>query len=1152
MHNLAYNGTILSLKEVAMAFTIYHSNHLDSLQYMASYLIQQNPLENPLLPEYFIIHSSGMTNWLKSALAEEHNIFANTKLEFPINQIVTIIENLLTEEERINTNLRISRLTLTWAVFDVLNHSSLEDLEVLERYLETDQTLKSDIRMMGLAEEIAGLFDKYLAYRPDWFEAWQNNQLLFDDSVDELWQQKIWREIYQKVIPQHYLANITELLKSIPEDRYQNPKIPTRLFMIGISTLPPLFIDLLHTLSRHIDVHLFFTNPSQFYWGDLTQYRHRNIQRIIFESSQSRENIFSPEIDAETFDHDLEHQEQWLEFHGNPLLASFGKIGRDFIHLLSQYDDIREIEAFSEPETKGLLGYVQREVFNLSAVNQDQPKYLVENNDQSISFHAHYSERREVEGLYDQLLHAFNRDPTLEPKDIIVMVSDIDRYRPMIEAVFGSPFSLDAKIPFTISDFTLGKHEPILEAFLLLLSISDSHFAVSELLTLLEIPEIAEKFSINHDHRELIRKWVENSNIKFGIDNEHLAELNVREDFTNTWLWGLKRLLLGYSFNESIEIDDVMAFPYIQGGEASTLGHLVDFVEALIDLKLQLSQMHSLDDWRTILPEIWATFYIDSDATQYRLQHLQSIWNTFLDEGLNIQFNQNISIHLIQRHLNEHLSSFRPESRFLTGSINFCTFIPMRSIPFKIVCMLGMNQETFPHRKQYPEYDLMQAHPQRGDRSMINDERYLFLEAILSAKEQLYISYIGKNIHNNSDMFPSLFVNELQHYLEEIAVTEDGEQSIAMELTIQHPLSPFSPSLFQSDSKIHSFQKTWLPTSHEMDDAEYAVKNTEIQCLSTKQLIDAYKDPLKSFSIQHFGINFYRQNISEIEDDEIFSLSEQDALETYNARVQLIEELFYNDIADDLLHDYARHELFHQYKKEGKLPKFAFAKLDWQAFIEPILRMVLVAKANGCHYGVEQQVNLVEDNILLDGTIIGINNARQNLVFAGKFNLKRQFSAFITHILNTLRLNQKITTKIFYFDHKKVYETDIESVEIDIAHVILQSLLRGYQENLLSPFLLASEGLLRVKDKKLLQKHANFIMETFHNFSSESVEKYLVNHPDFKVEVMDRVFDDLMNQRSMLIDRFISSITEKEVIGYLYFYLQYVDKMNFSKVKELK
>ncbi|MGL4675520.1 MAG: exodeoxyribonuclease V subunit gamma, partial [Wohlfahrtiimonas sp.] len=976
--------------------------------------------------------------------------------------------------------------------------------------------------------------------------------LLFADSDDELWQQKIWQEIFHKVMPKYYLANIVPLLANIPAERYQNPKIPTRLFVIGISTLPPLFIELLHTLSQHIDVHLFFTNPSQFYWGDLTQYRNRNIQRIIFESSETREEIFSPDIDTNTFTEDSEQTEQWLEFHGNPLLANFGKIGRDFIHLLSQYDDINEIEAFSEPETKDLLGYVQREVFHLSAVNKDKPAYILAKNDHSISFHAHYSERREVEGLYDQLLHAFNDDLTLEPKDIIVMVSDIDRYRPMIEAVFGSPFSSDAKIPFTISDFTLGKHEPVLEAFLLLLSISESHFTVSELLTLLEIPEIAERFNISQNDRELIRKWVENSNIKFGIDNEHLSELNVREDFTNTWLWGLKRLLLGYSFNDAVEIDDVMAFPYIQGGEAITLGHLVDFVDALIALKMQLSQTHSLDDWRSIMPEIWVTFYIDSDATQYRLQHLQSIWNNFLDEGLSIQFNQDISIHLIQRHLNEHLSSFRPESRFLTGSINFCTFIPMRSIPFKIVCMLGMNQESFPHRKQYPEYDLMQAHPQRGDRSMVNDERYLFLEAILSAKEQLYISYIGKNIHNNSEMFPSLFVNELQHYLEEISQTEVDDQSVTEQLTIHHPLSPFSPSLFQADSKIHSFQREWLPALHALDEENYQADDDSMTNLSIKMLIDAYKDPLKVFSIQHFGINFYQQNISEIEDDEIFSLSEQDALDAYNARVQLIEELFYNDIADDLLHDYARHELFERYKAEGKLPKFAFAKLDWHAFIEPVLRMVLAARANHCHYGVEQQVNLIANDIVLDGTIIGTNSEMQNLVFAGKLNLKRQLSAFITHIANTLRLNQKITTKVFYFDNKKVYETDIEPIEIDDAYSILQRLLKGYQENLLSPFLLASEGLLRVKDKKILQKHVNFIVDAYHDFSVENAQQYLLDNPEFKAEIVDRVLDDLTDQSSLLIDRFISSITEKEVIGYLYFYLQYVELINFSKAKELK
>ncbi|GAA5102871.1 exodeoxyribonuclease V subunit gamma [Wohlfahrtiimonas larvae] len=1134
-----------------MAFTIYHSNHLDSLQYMASYLIQQNPLENPLLPEYFIIHSSGMTNWLKSALAEEHNIFANTKLEFPINQIVTMIENLLTEEERAKTNLRISRLTLTWAVFDVLKNSSLADLEILTRYLSTDHTEHSDVRMMALAEEIAGLLDKYLAYRPDWFEAWRNNQLLLDDSLDELWQQKIWQEICQKVIPQYYLANIGELLKIIPEERYQHPKIPTRLFVIGISTLPPLFIDLLHTLSKHIDVHLFFTNPSQFYWGDLTQYRNREIQRIIFESSEAREEIFAPNINQEELEKAQEISEQWLEFHGNPLLASFGKIGRDFIHLLSQYDDVIEIEAFSEPDNSGLLGHVQREIFNLAAINKDSPKYIVTDDDNSISFHAHYSERREVEGLYDQLLHAFNNDVTLEPKDIIVMVSDVDRYRPMIEAVFGAPFSADIKIPYTISDFTLGKHEPILEAFLLLLSIPESHFTISELLTLLEIPEIAERFSISQNNRHLIRQWVENSHIKFGIDQEHLSELNIRAEPMNTWLWGLKRLLLGYSLNEAVEIDDVLAFPYIQGGDAITLGHLVDFVDALIHWKQKLSQSYSLNEWRTVLNEIWSSFYIDNDATQFRLQHLQFIWNSFLDEGEKIKFDQPISIHLIYRYLNEHLSSFRPESRFLTGSVNFCTFIPMRSIPFKIVCMLGMNQDSFPHRKQYPEYDLMQKYPARGDRSTVNDERYLFLEAILSAKSQLYISYIGKNIHNNSEMFPSLFVNELQHYLDELAETST-QKSVTQQLTIHHPLSSYSPLLFQQNSRVHSFQKVLLPSLCALDDREYQSKIIDLRKISTKMLIDAFKDPLKVFSIQHFGINFYRQSINEIEDDEVFALSERDALENYQARVQLIEELFYNDISDDLLHHYAKHQLFQQYKLEGKLPKFAFAKLDWYAFIEPIVQMVLTARANHCCYGIEQPIQIIHDNIMIDGTVVGIDHDQQCLVFAGKFHIKRQFEALITHVLNTLRLQQNITTKIFFYDNKKVYETMIEPIDMEYAKSILHQLIIGYQENLVSPFILASENALRAKDKKLLQKHVDFILKTYHDYQTETVQQYLMEHTEFRIEIIDRILEDLMAQDSMLIDRFMPTMTEKEVIGYLYFYLRYINLICHTKIKELK
>ena len=1150
MRNLAYNEAILSLKEMTMTFTIYHSNHLDSLQYMASYIIQEAPLQNPLLPEYFIIHSSGMTNWLKSTLAENHNIFAHTRLEFPINQIVTIIEDLLTDEERVQTNLRISRLTLTWAVYDILNHSSLSDLEILEKYLSSVESDNKDIRIMSLAEEIAGLFDKYLAYRPNWFSAWEKKQLLFDDSLDELWQQKIWQKIYHKVIPKYYLANIAQLLQSIPAERFQNPKIPTRLFVIGISTLPPLFIELLQLLSQHIDIHLFFTNPSQYYWGDLTQYRNRKVPRVIFETAEVRHDLLSLEFSEDEFFTESEDQEQWLEFHGNPLLASFGKIGRDFIHLLSQYDNIKEIEAFSEPTTLGLLGHIQREIFNLSAVDINQPKYFLSNDDNSIGFHSHYSERREVEGLYDQLLHAFNDDSALEPKDIIVMVSDIDRYRPMIEAVFGSPASKEAQIPFSISDFTLGKNEPILDAFLLLLSIHESHFAASDLLMLLEIPEIAEHFNITQDDRSLIKNWIENTNIKFGIDEQHLAELHVREDFTNTWLWGLKRLLLGYSFDEAIDVDNVVAFPYIQGGDAIVLGHLVDFVDALINLKETLSQSYALEDWRAILPTIWTSFYTDTPEIQQRLQYLQSMWNTFLDEGNNIEFADTISIHLIKRYLNESLSSFRPESRFLTGSVNFCTFVPMRSIPFKIVCMLGMNQDSFPHRKQYPEYDLMQAHPQRGDRSTVNDERYLFLEAILSAQQKLYISYIGKNIHNNSEMFPSLFVKELQHYLEEIA--ESSEGSVTEALTINHPLSPFSTSLFEAGSKIQSFQKDWLPSVHSLKEVHYSPNVAEITQVSIKSLINTFKDPLKEYSIQNFGINYFQKNVQEIEDDELFSLSTQDALERYSAQLELMEELFYNDVPNDLLHDYAHHELFERYKAEGRLPKFAFAKLDWRKFVEPILKIVSEARFKGCEYGKEQLISIVIDGVKLEGTVLGINSDQQSIVYVGALNQKREFDSYITHLINTVHLNQPITTTLYYYEKPKVFMRQIPEKSVEEAMNHLRILIEGYRENIRQPFISLDKSPLLVKAQEKLSDHSAFIHSNFHRYDENNVQEYLAENPDFNEQYMEKVLDELKKQKSDIFDRFVGEVTNKEAINYLYFFLNYVQPMSFLKRKELK
>jgi exodeoxyribonuclease V gamma subunit len=136
---------------------------------------------------------------------------------------------------------------------------------------------------------------------------------------------------------------------------------------------------------------------------------------------------------------------------------------------------------------------------------------------------------------------------------------------------------------------------------------------------------------------------------------------------------------------------------------------------------------------------------------------------------------------------------------FISSGVTFCAMLPMRSIPFKVVCLVGMNMDAFPRESKILGFDLMAKNPRIGDRSRRNDDKYLFLEALISARNKLYISYVGQSIRDNTRISPSVLVSELIDYIKEgFGLSED-------EIVTFHRLQAFSSEYFNTDSKLFSY-----------------------------------------------------------------------------------------------------------------------------------------------------------------------------------------------------------------------------------------------------------------------------------------------------------------------------------------------------------
>jgi len=414
---------------------------------------------------------------------------------------------------------------------------------------------------------------------------------------------------------------------------------------------------------------------------------------------------------------------------------------------------------------------------------------------------------REIEVLHDQLLNMFEKDPGLLPKDIVVMAPNIETYAPYIQAVFDTHGDASRKIPFSISDRSIKKESEIVTTFLAILDLLGSRFTASQIFTILESKAVHRKFDIIDEDLALIRKWMADTRIRWGIDKENRSLLGLPSSDENTWKAGLERLILGYALPGQDEnmFEGILPYDHIEGSDAAILGKFLDFTEQLFTHVTALGQSRTLSQWSKTLTDIIEKFFMPNEDTEREIQLIRRALNDLGDMQKIAIFNEEIDINVIKWHLTNVLETEGFGFGFITQGVTFCAMLPMRSIPFKVICCVGMNGDSYPRQTKPLGFDLIAKHPQPGDRSRRNDDRYLFLEAILSAREILYCSYVGQNIQDNSTIPPSVVISELMDYIKQ-GFTISG-QKILDHIVTKHLLQAFSPAYFKEGKKLFSYSE---------------------------------------------------------------------------------------------------------------------------------------------------------------------------------------------------------------------------------------------------------------------------------------------------------------------------------------------------------
>lgn len=858
---------------------IYPANQLENLSLLLSKVLD-TPEKDVFSSDLIITQSQGMRHWLNMQLAEMNGVSMNIEFQLPIQFFWTQLRNIL-GNETIPEKSAFSREVLCWKIYDFLAEDDFKNDPLCKEATDywTKGDTESELKRFQLARMQADLFEQYLIYRPDWISNWEKNEI----PSEHVWQAKLWLKIvrHQKNHTVKLIQMATPLLLAGNVDI----NVPKSLCIFGINALPPIWMDFLTALSSYTNVHLFHLNPCVEYWGDLQS------EKQLAKWLASENNV------EDGFSGDL----------GNPLLANLGMQGREFLSLLPE-ESLNEIPVFDAPANYGstentdtVLHRIQEDILNLEDAREiNNGEYTLI--DDSIVISSSHSPLREIQGLHDYLLRQFNKNKQLKPKDIVVMCPQIEQYAPYIEAVFGQKIETANNtleyIPCTISDRTLKNVEPIVEIFEQLLLLPDSRFQLSEIISYLRLPAIAHKFNIEEHEITKIEQWLQQASVHWGINKFHKQAIVQGENNTDdetpftdkfTWQQGLDRLILGFAYSDHEEVyNNKLLMPSIEGSESELLGKLMLMLEQLSDHANKLNKLRTPMEWHEYLTELRESIFAITRDTQIGVD----IVSQAIDQlGLNTfeaEFETEISLKVVRDFLSSHFSQPEPGHQFMTGQVTFCSMVPMRSIPFKVVCILGLNDGDFPRFDTPISFDLIaNGKGRRGDRSRRGDDRYLFLEALISVRDMLYLSYQGHSVKDNAVREPSIILSELMNYLE-LGYGWSFDKNKANNI-IQLPLQPFSLKNYQDKA---SFDKKWLALSQPVkrNNSDFVSdsktsRNTEL--VTVESLVHFFADPLKAFSRDRFGL-FLSKEQSIHEDFEPFASNE---LDKYKVRHDYVDAL---------------------------------------------------------------------------------------------------------------------------------------------------------------------------------------------------------------------------------------------------------------------
>ncbi|CAL4322831.1 exodeoxyribonuclease V subunit gamma [Buchnera aphidicola] len=998
---------------------IYQSSNLNTLIHTVCKKIYHSNTANTIQKEIFIVENVQIKNWINNEIANYMGISANI-LFIKFNNFLSKILNKIIFRKFYQHD-------------DCLYHLQWKIMKIIEKknIIPFIQNKDSLFKKYEFSKYLSQLFYQYSIYRTTWTNNWEHNIVHETLFQKHNWQIKLWKLCNNFFIKKKcFLWNNKKILnifsQNIKSFYKQKHNLPKKIFIFNNFTMQESQLQILKIFSKFIDINLLTVIPNNYF-----------IISKVYNKKKKYE--INKKIYYKKF---FNNKKKYFIHH--PLLYQWGHIGFKCLLLFTKYHNIYIKNIKNKIPKNSILNHIKNRMQKKNIYLKK--KIILNPLDKSIAINVCKTILHEIQILYQNICNILKNNSKILIHDIVVATHNLNTYIPIIHTVFQSPLQKE-NIPYVICIKEKKNIYSILSTIDIIFNLPKNNLEYQDIFFILENNNISEKFYINKKEIDLLKTWTKEVNIIWNDTDQNNKNKNDKNKINNTWTFGINRILLGCTFIKKNQIwNNIVPYQSLENSSTNLVNKFIIFIQKIKKWKKILLYPKKLKNWIKVLKNIIKDFITLNQDNKKECNHLINVWSSIIEAGINIKYTTRINISIIYNQLYSHIKKKHTEQKSIIGKLSFCNIKSITTLPFKIIYLLGINEEENDVNNTFQEFNLINIYPRKNDQNIKYQNRYNFLHIINAAQKNIYISYHQySHKNNNIKLNHSYIVDELISYiLNNFTILKYNHIMNKKEL-LKHFLN--------TNRNLRNFNNFTIQKKNYKK--SFLIKNipNNSQKINFQKFLLFWKNPIFYFFNKQLKIKFHS--------DEIYSKTKKYAPFSISKINQIL-------INKQIIQDYKEHknidQLFLFYKNTGILPNKNFDIIFWEQQKKKIQQ--LLKKIPHFHNNhITKEFHIPIQKYIMYGKIELHNH--QNILICPKNILQFQdiMELWIKHLIYCIIGGEKKSI-IFSIPNKISIFYPIKK---KIASIYLGHYLKGYVQGLQNPIILTNSGIqwiYSIYDKK--------------------------------------------------------------------------------------